>query len=349
MAIFSATAGVAQTIPPESPARLDRTRLLLFHDANGKIVQGKSKRDWEKRRAEILRSMQEVMGPLPGKEKRCPLDVEVFEEADCGTYIRRLINYSSEPNSRVPAYLLIPKKVLRSKARARAILCLHPTDAQIGHKNVVGLGGKGDRNYASELAERGFVVLAPAYPHLANYAPDLKALGYRSGTMKAIWDNMRGIDLLEALPFVKRGGVVAIGHSLGGHNSIYTAAFDQRIKVIVSSCGFDSFLDYMGGNIKGWTSERYMPGLLNYPLAEIPFDFHEVIAVLAPRPLFVNAPLGDSNFKWQSVDRVTESARAIYRIFGASNRLVVKHPDGAHDFPEVVRAEAFQFIEENLR
>ncbi len=347
--VISSAAFAVEEVSSQPLSRLDRTRLLLFHNADGRIVQGKTKRDWEKRRAEILKAMKEVMGSLPGKEKRCPLDVQLVEEVDCGSYVRRLISYSPEPNSRVPAYLLIPKKALQKHAPVRAILCLHPTDAQFGHNVVVGLGGKENRNYASELAERGFVTLAPAYPHLANYAPDLKSLGYQSGTMKAIWDNMRGIDLLESLPYVKRGGVASIGHSLGGHNSIYTAAFDQRIKVIVSSCGFDSYLDYMNGNIKGWTSERYMPRLLNYPLAEIPFDFHEIIAALAPRPLFVNAPLGDSNFKWQSVDQVTAAARTIYKLYGAGDQLRVKHPDCAHDFPDGIREEAYRFIEENLR
>ncbi len=333
---------------PTVSSRMDRTNLLLFHDAKGDVVQGKTKRDWEKRRAEILKSMQEVMGPLPGKEKRCPLDVEVIEEVDCGSYVRRLINYSSEPNSRVPAYLLIPKTALQKKSKVRAVLALHPTHSQ-GNKTVVGLTTKENRSYAAELAERGFVVIAPAYPHLADYAPDLESLGYESGTMKAIWDNIRAIDLLESLPFVKRGGVGVIGHSLGGHNSIYTAVFDQRIKVIVSSCGFDSYLDYMNGEIKGWTSIRYMPKLLDYSLEEIPFDFHEMIAALSPRAFFVNAPIGDSNFKWQSVDKVVEAARTIYKVHGAEKKLRVVHPDCGHDFPNEVRKTAYDFLEQQLK
>ncbi|MEO5802001.1 MAG: prolyl oligopeptidase family serine peptidase [Verrucomicrobiota bacterium] len=292
--------------------------------------------------------MQKVMGPLPGTEKRCPLDVKVEEEVDCGAYVRKLISYQSEPNSRVPAYLLIPKKALQKNGKARAVLCLHPTDS-LGHKVVVGLGSKENRSYASELAERGFVTFAPAYPLLANYNPDWKTLGYESGTMKAIWDNLRGIDLLESLPFVKRGGVATIGHSLGGHNSIYTAIFDERIKVVVSSCGFDSYLDYMNGNIKGWTSDRYMPKLLDYSLAEIPFDFQEMIAALAPRPIFVNAPKGDANFRWESVDRVMAAAKPIYKLYGAEKKLRVEHPDCAHDFPDEIRAAAYKFVDENLK
>ena len=49
--------------------------------------------------------MTAVMGPLPGGEKRCPLDVQVEQETDCGSYVRRSITYAAEPGSRVPAYL----------------------------------------------------------------------------------------------------------------------------------------------------------------------------------------------------------------------------------------------------
>src|SRR5205085_9857088 len=100
---------------------------------------------------------------------------------------------------------------------------------------------------------------ATPYPLMTNQSPELKKVGYQSGTMKAIWDNIRGLDLLAALPYVKGNGFAAIGHSLGGHNAVYTAAFDERIKVVVSSCGLDSYRDYMGGKIQRWTSDRYMP------------------------------------------------------------------------------------------
>jgi dienelactone hydrolase len=332
--------------------RLDRNNLLLFHDAKGAVKQGKTISDWKKRRAEILRGMQEIMGPLPGREKNCGLDMTIEEETDCGSYIRRSITYSAEPGSRVPAFLLIPKAALKNNAKKfPGILALHPTEMNLGYKVVVGLGGKENRDYAHQLAERGYVVLAPSYPQMANYQPDLQKLGYKSGTMKAIWDNMRGLDLLETLPFVKRNAFGAIGHSLGGHNSIYTAVFDERIKAIVSSCGFDSYLDYKDGKIQGWTQERYMPRLADYAsrLPEIPFDFHEMIGALAPRACFVNAPIGDKNFKWQSVDRVLLAARPIYGLYGKNRNLRVEHPDCAHDFPEPIQREAYKFLDQHLK
>jgi hypothetical protein len=349
-------ASLASTsLPAADPAaplsRLPRENLLLYHDSQGRIRPVASIPDWQRRRMEILAGLQRIMGPLPGPERICPLEVKIEEEVDCGRYVRRLITYASEPRGRVPAYLLIPKPALEGNLTVPAVLCLHPTDNQVGHKVVVGLGGAHYRDYARELAERGYVTLAPAYPLLANYQPDLEALGYQSGSMKAIWDNRRGLDLLQSLPFVNTNGFGVIGHSLGGHNSVFTAVFDERIKVVVSSCGLDSFLDYMDGHIQGWTSPRYMPRLLDYQnrLEEVPFDFHEVIAALAPRPCYIIAPLRDSNFKWSSVDRIVRAARQVYRLYGAEERLQVDHPDCPHDFPPAMRERAYELLDRVLK
>ena len=339
-----------------APARLDRNQLLVYRDRHGQPQPVRSVRDWQKRRAEIVHGMESVMGRLPGREKRCPLDVKIEEEVDCGSYVRRFITYSAEPNSRVPAYLLIPKAALQGHGKFPAILCLHQTHA-LGQKVVVGLGKSPHDEYGVELVERGYVCLAPPYPLLANYAPDLKALGYQSGTMKAIWDNIRGLDLLDSLPFVKHGRYGAIGHSLGGHNSVYTAVFDQRIQVVVSSCGLDSYLDYYGGDPKnwqperGWCQTRYMLKLADYAgrLEEIPFDFHEMIGALAPRPVFLNAPLKDSNFKWDSVDRIAAAASQVYRLYGKPANLRVEHPDCPHDFPDAMRQIAYRLFDEQLK
>jgi len=340
---------LAADVPPIRG--LSRTNLLEYKAADGAKKIAQTTMEWENRRKEALAGFQQVAGPLPGPEMRCALDPQVTEEADCGSYVRRLITYASQPGGRVPAYLCIPKAALAG-AKAPAVLCLHPTENAIGHKVVVGLGGKAHRQYAAELAERGFVTLAPSYPLLAAYQPDLKALKMPGGTMKAIWDNMRGLDYLESLPFVDTShGFAAIGHSLGGHNSIYTAVFDGRIKVIVSSCGFDSFLDYYGGNLKGWSQERYMPKMGDYlgRVEEVPFDFYELIACLAPRHVYVNAPLRDANFHWQSVDRIADAALPLFRLHQAESHLQIAHPDSGHDFPDAERFASYELISRVLR
>jgi hypothetical protein len=125
----------------------------------------------------------------------------------------------------------------------------------------------------------------------------------------------------------------------------------------VSSCGLDSFLDYYGGDPhvwkpeRGWCQFRYMPALTNYAgrLADIPFDFHEIIGALAPRACFISAPLGDTNFKWRSVDAIAEAARPVYQLYGVPQHLQVAHPDCGHLFPTGMREKAYRLLEANLR
>jgi pimeloyl-ACP methyl ester carboxylesterase len=162
---------------------------------------------------------------------------------------------------------------------------------------------------------------------------------------------MRGLDLLAGLPFVRPGGFGAIGHSLGGHNSVYTAAFDERIRAVVSSCGLDSYADYKGGDLTGWTSIRYMPRLAAYKgrAHETPFDFDEILAVLAPRAVFLSAPLQDDNFRAASVDRIAAAAREVFALLGAPDNLAVEHPDCPHDFPDATREKAYAFLAKALK
>jgi dienelactone hydrolase len=366
-ALAAAVAGSLRTEPAggAEPAwpRLDRTNLLIYRDRQGEIRPVRSADDWWKRRAMIVAAMEELMGPLPGADKRCPLELEIHFELDEGDVLQQRISYAAEPGERVPGYLLIPKAALQAGAAPRpAALCPLGTGMSQTAFTEQALAGAGlppfddQRNYPRELAARGYVVLIPPYPILGQYNPDLKALGYESGTMKAIWNNIRALDVLESLPMVRGGRFGSIGHSLGGHNSVYTAVFEPRIAVVVSSCGLDSYLDYYGGQERvwtagqGWTQDRYIPKLAAFRgrLEQIPFDFHEMIAALAPRTCFINAPLRDHNFQWESAAAVVRAARQVYELYGASDQLRIEHPDAAHEFPEAMRHIAYQLFDQVL-
>ena len=345
----------AHAASADAPRCSERTNLTVWRTPAGSNAPVRGVEDWNRRRAALFLAMQAIMGPLPGPEKRVPLEPQVIEEVDCGRYLRRSITYRAEPRGRVPAYLLIPKTVLTNSLRAPAVLALHQTHSA-GQKVVVGLGQSTNDEYGVELALRGFVVLAPPYTMLANYWPDLKALGYQSGTMKSIWDNIRGLDYLETLPFVRTNGFGCIGHSLGGHNGVFTAVFEPRLQAVVSSCGLDSFVDYYGGDPgvwkpeRGWCQQRYMPALAQYHgrLEEIPFDFPELIAALAPRWCFLNAPKGDTNFRYRSVDEIARLASFTYALHGKPERLLVEHPDCGHLFPREMREKAYAILEQAL-
>ncbi len=329
------------------PVAYDNHReLMAYREADGaELKPVKTPFDWGRRRAHILANMQRVMGRLPTPHRRMPLEIEILKEEDTPNYTRKTITFAAEQGDRVPAYLLIPKHL---KTRAPAMLCLHQTTG-IGKGEPAGLGGKPNLHYAHELAERGYVCLAPDYPSFGDYPYDFKADAYASGSMKAIWNNQRAVDLLISLPQVHPDRIGVIGHSLGGHNALFTAAFDRRLQAVVTSCGFTAFHHYYGGKLVGWTSDRYMPRIRddygNDP-DRVPFDFHEVLAAIAPRAIFINAPLHDGNFDLAGVKEVMAAVSPVFKLHGAANKLHVEYPDSAHDFPPAQRQAAYLWLDE---
>lgn len=321
--------------------------------------------DWQLRRAHIIAGMEEVMGPLPHPGSPVPLGVQILEEHQEAGYVRRKIAYhTDDPSQRTHAWLLLPlppgapsgpgpgeRAFASSPHRHPAILCLHQTTPN-GKDSPVGLADRPTLHYAKELATRGYVTLSPDYPSFGESKDyDFNTDRYVSGTMKAIYDNIRAIDLLQSLPEVDANRIGCIGHSLGGHNTLFTAAFDTRIKAAVTSCGFTSFHKYYGGNLKGWTQTRYMPLIatkFHSSPDQMPFDFPEVLAAIAPRAVFVVAPLHDDNFDIDGVRECLSAARPIYELLGQSNRLKAVHPDSAHDFPDAERKQAYEFLDQML-
>jgi len=297
--------------------------------------------------AKNLTGVEQVMGKLPKINHHAPLRVRILSEEKLEHYIRKRLSYVPEPDSLVHGWLLIPN----ASRPAPAALCLHET-TPIGKDEVVGLGGKPNLRYGDELARRGYVVLAPDYPSFGedkvDFAREVYGRGYVSGTMKGIVNHIRGIDLITSLPGVQAKQIAVIGHSLGGHNSLFVAAFEPRIRAVVTSCGFTSMSRYYGGNLKGWTSDRYMPRIAsvyhNSP-KELPFDFTDILLAIAPRPVFINAPVSDSNFDVTGVD---ECIKKVKNRFPEGN-LVVAHPQCGHDFPPEVREQAYRFLDDQLR
>lgn len=303
-------------------------------------------------RPAIRKKMELAMGPLPAADRTVPLDVKLGAEEKLDGYTRTKLTFAAEQGDRVPAWLLVPAG---KTGKRPAMLCLHQTIG-IGKDEPVGLGGNPNLWYAEHLVQRGYVCLAPDYPSFGEYKYDFAAAvkrgDYQSGSMKAIWNNMRAVDLLQALPTVDGDRIGVIGHSLGGHNAMFTAAFDERLKVIVSSCGFTSFPKYYNGNLKGWTSDRYMPRIAaeygNDP-KKVPFDFPDVVTSFAPRAFLAVAPVRDDNFAVAGVKDVIAAAEPTYKAANAADNLKAIHPDAAHDFPEAARKTAYEFLDKHLK
>ena len=327
----------------------DHSNLSIVFDQNGSRPV-RTRADWNMRRQHILEGMQAAMGSLPDRSSLPDFDVQERETLEGDGFIRTTITFTVETGDRLPADLYVPDG-LEENERRPAMLALHPTGPE-GKRIVAGEGPRANRQYAVELAQRGYVVICPDYPSFGDYAGyDFNADRYDSGTMKGVFNHMRCVDLLQSLPHVAPDRIGVIGHSLGGHNAIFVGAFDKRLKVIVSSCGWTPFHDYYGGKLKGWMQDRYMPrirAIYGGDPDRVPFDFYEAIAALAPRAFFSNSPVNDSNFDIAGVRKAIPKVRTIFELLDAEKNLELRTPPCAHDFPTEIRQDAYRFVDQVL-
>ncbi|MCB1099520.1 MAG: alpha/beta fold hydrolase, partial [Verrucomicrobiae bacterium] len=323
--------------------------LSAYHDSSGAIVRDDDGGGWQSRRSEILAELQRVMGTLPPSRSEVALDLQVDESrtVEDPDFRRDWISLASGDGDRIPTLLYIPKGASASDRRP-GIVALHPT-SPLGKLVVAGEGPLPNRNYAEELARRGYVVIAPDYPSFGDYSGyNFATDSYVSGTMKGIVNHRRCVDYLLTRDDVVPDRIGAIGHSLGGHNAMFLGVFDERVQAVVSSCGWNAFGDYYEGDITGWSGERYMPRLktdYGLDLHRVPFDFHEIVGALAPRWFLSVSPLRDRNFEVTGVMRVIPEARKVYQWQNVPDRLVVRYPNAEHDFPQESRREAYAFLD----
>jgi dienelactone hydrolase len=351
--IAACLAGSDRIIAADSKTAQDHTDLTYYLSEAGVAQPITNVEHWKIRRGQVLSNMQQVMGPF-----RKPVNIDLAVEFGPkttleGGVVRQKVSYHTDSKDRrVKAWLMFDPRMIEKNEKTPAVLCLHQTTG-IGKDEPAGLGGNKNLHYALHLAGRGYVALAPDYPSFGEYAYNFPASdGYKSGTMKAIVDNVRAIDLLQALKYVDGENIGCIGHSLGGHNTMFTAAFDDRIKAIVSNCGFTRFHKYYGGRLKGWTSNRYMPIInskFNNDPNKVPFDFPEIIGLFAPRAFLASSPVRDSNFEVSGVRDSIKSASFIYKLLGQQQRLRANYPDSAHDFPKDARDIAYAFLDKHLK
>jgi dienelactone hydrolase len=284
-----------------------------------------------------------LIGPLP---TAVPLDVKVLESVDCGSFIREKIEYSVELNERVPAYLLVPKK---PKPGAPAIFCYHQHNGEfhLGKSEVVGLKGHPDQAYARELAERGYVTLAPdaigfeernwsggtersCYFELASRLIQGKTL-----LAKVLHDVRVGLDYLASRPEVDAARLGFIGHSYGGRMALWAPAFDKRIKVSVSNCGCVNYKDSLFHDV-GIQMEFCVPGIIQSG------DIEDVVRLIEPNSLFILAT--DDDCWSRGAKAMGEYAKSAF----VKGKFKVKEWAGKHQFNDAMKAEAYAYLDENL-
>jgi dienelactone hydrolase len=288
--------------------------------------------------------LEQLLGPFPA---RCPLDAVVLETVDCGLYVRETIEYAVEADERIRSFLLVPKRIRRA---APAIFAHHQHARQfhLGKSEVVGLAGDPDQAYAAELAQRGYVVIAPdalAFEERNWSNPSGDAEYFELATRlvqgqtllaKCLHDVSVAIDYLAARPDVDPLRIGFIGHSYGGRMAIWAPAIDTRIRASVSNCGCVNYKQSFTHD-SGVQMEFCLPGVLQFG------DVEDIVRLVAPRALLLQATSDD---KW------SRGARAMFEYAQSSfpkGKLGFGYWPGGHVFTLEMRQAAYHFLEEHLQ
>lgn len=298
---------------------------------------------WRARREELKAVILEYVG-RPPLVPHTP-ELRVVDEVEAEDYRHFVVAYDVAPGEEVRAHLLVPEPSRR--LRGAAVLCLHGTAAE-AKDTQIGKGDKRNRDFGRVLARHGFITLSPDHvcagerllpgyapydtaPFYARY-PDWSAVG------KAIWDGQRAIDVLVTLDEVDPDRIGAVGHSLGGHGALFVAAFDERVRATVSSCGLTTW----AGNPKrlNWAREEwysYLPKLRDVFIKDrdLPFDLHEFAALVAPRALLNISGMADPIYgNNETLPEVGLQLQALYERLGHSDRFANFLFGGGHDVPD---------------
>lgn len=196
-----------------------------------------------------------------------------------------------------------------------SMVSTYGTTGGAGKLTTVGLSGPRpgepplrNRGFAVDMVEAGSVALAPDYLrdgeriHPGDPPYDTARFYEKfpewSIHGKDVWDTMRAIDYLQMLDFVDGERIGMIGHSYGGHSTIFTAALEPRIRVAVANGPVSAFREHgMHWAVpKGGRNSQSLPAMRPYILAPdlpLPASFAEITALIAPRPLLVGQAAGE--------------------------------------------------------
>ena len=205
------------------------------------------------------------------------------------------------------------------------------------------------------LTKRGFAVFAfdqlgfGTRVHEAKYFYDRYPKWSILGNM--IDDTRAAIDALSALEEIDSSQIYLVGYALGGKVGLLTAAFDDRIKGLVSICGFDPLrLDTPDKGTEGIRHYSHLHGLLprlGFFVGRedrVPFDFDEVLALIAPKPVLLVAPTLDRYARIADVRREVETSQRAYDLLGHAEALQFETPEDINRFPRSLQEHAFDWV-----
>lgn len=312
---------------------------------------------WQRKRDKQAAMIESLLGTPRPMVAPTP-EWDVLDEEVLSDHVRRRVRVRSECHDWVTAYLLLPRPL--PEGRLPAMICLHQRVAQ-GKDEPCGLEGNPDMAIALQLVRRGYVALAPDMIGFGErmgengrpYGDSIQFYRRHPGWSyfgKMMWDTSRMVDALRSLPEVDPLRIGCVGHSLGGYTALMAAAFEPRISLAIVSGGFSTLRG--DDRPERWSHLTPLWPQLGFYLPhvqQVPFDWHDICSLVAPRPLFVGYTTRDKVFSGaDALNKVAEQLRGIYGLYGAADDVTFVSADLPRGFPRQARQAAWQWLDQRI-
>ena len=361
--ILSLAATAQETAQKPAPKQLDTSRgdkmIANYFEIETKKLQEdclaeiKTLEDWNAKKNEYRRQLLEMLGldPMP---ERTPLEPVITGKTEHELFTVENLHFQSRPGLYVTGNLYVPKNI-EKPLPAILYVCGHSRVA----KGDVSYGGKvGYHHHGAWFARNGYVCLTIDTLQLGEIEGIHHGTyrygmwwwlnrGYTPAGVEA-WNCVRALDYLETRKEVDASKFGVTGRSGGGAYSWWIAAIDERIKCAVPVAGTTDLMNHVvDGAVEGHCDCMFM-------LNTYQWDYPQVAALVAPRPLLISNTDTDRIFPLDGVYRTFEQVRRIYRLYndtakGTSDKVALNITAGGHKDTQELQVHAFRWFDQHLK
>lgn len=313
------------------------------------------------------------------EEDDTPFDMVVIDSEKRDGYTAQKIVFNISRDSRVLAYLLVPRGKRNQTFPAALMLHDHGSNFVIGKEKMVKPFGKTEddaaklkksdswaANYFSkqypgdELAKRGYVVLS--FDALG--WGDRSVKGFSTDSQQSLASNLfnmgtsfagiiaqedcRAAKFLASLPQVDKSRVACVGFSMGGFRSWQLAAISDDITAGISVCWFGTMKGHIipnDGQLKGNSAFSMLhPTIAKY------LDYPDVAGLAAPKPMYFIGGQYDGVNPEEGTKEAYEKVHKIWAANGAEDKLKTEIVAGMeHAFPAEQQKAAYDWLDAQFK
>src|SRR5882672_2985907 len=316
--------------------------------ASSCLADIKTADDWNAHKEQYRQQLAEMLGLWPMPEKT-DLHATITGRIDQGDFIVENLHYQSMPHLYVTANLYLPKKI-ESRLPAIVYVCGHSPVK----KGNVSYGNKtAYQHHGAWFAKNGYVCIVLDTLQLGEIEGIHHGLyrekmwwwmsrGYTPAGVEA-WNSIRAIDYLVSRPEVDPTKIGITGRSGGGAYSWWTAALDERVACAVPVAGITDMQNHIvDGTIEGHCDCMFMTNTYRW-------DFAQVAALVAPRPLLISNSDKDTIFPLDGVERLHSQVARIYKLNKAEKNLGLLITEGPHKDTQELQLPAFKWFNRFLK